>query len=221
MLEQTQIKGPHQGQQIYTVGKPLAEAKAAMILIHGRGATAPSILELAEVLHHLDLAYLAPQAAGNTWYPYSFLSPMDQNQPHLNSALQTIANLVAEIEAADIPAEKIIISGFSQGACLSSEFVARNARRYGGLIAFSGGLIGPPGTPRDYEGSLEGVPVFVGCSDVDFHIPIERVHETTKTLDKMGAVVNEQIYPSMEHTIIQDEIDQAQKIIEAVIAVSE
>jgi predicted esterase len=221
MLKQTTVKGQHQGQQIYTAGKPLSEAKAAMILVHGRGATAPSILELAGVLHYPDLAYLAPQAAGNTWYPYSFLSPLEQNQPELSSALQTIADLVAKIEATGIPPEKIIIAGFSQGACLSSEFVARHARRYGGLIAFSGGLIGPPGTPRDYEGSLEGMPIFVGCSDVDFHIPVERVYETSTTLDKLGAVVNQQIYPNMGHTIIQDEIDHAQKIIETVIADSE
>jgi len=218
MHKETLVKGPHQGQQVYTAGKPLLEAKAAMILVHGRGANAPSILELAGVLHHPDLAYLAPQAAGNTWYPYSFLSPMEQNQPGLSSALQTVADLVADIEAAGIPTDKIIISGFSQGACLSSEFVARNAHRYGGLIAFSGGLIGPPGTPRDYEGSLEGLPVFVGCSDVDFHIPVERVHETSATLKEMGAVVNEQIYPGMGHTIIQDEIDHAQKIVESVFA---
>lgn len=217
MHKQTVVKGPHQGQKVYTAGKPLNEAKAVMILIHGRGATAPSILELAEVLHHPDVAYLAPQAAGNTWYPYSFLSPMDQNQPGLSSGLQVIADLLHDIETAGIPPEKTIISGFSQGACLSSEFVARNARRYGGLIAFSGGLIGPPGTPRDYAGSLEGTPVFLGCSDADFHIPVERVHETASTLGKMGAMVNKQIYPSMGHTIIQDEIDHAQKIVEAVL----
>ena len=216
MSQQTNLNGPHQGQQIYIAGKPLSEAKAAMILVHGRGATAPSILELAEPLHHPDFSYLAPQAAGDTWYPYSFLSPLSQNEPNLTSALQVIADLLAQIEAADIPANKVIIAGFSQGACLSSEFVARNARRYGGLLAFSGGLIGPPGTPRDYTGSLEDMPVFIGCSNVDFHIPVERVHETAATLERMGAKVNKQIYPDMGHTIIQDEIDHALKIVKAV-----
>ncbi|MBK7894523.1 MAG: dienelactone hydrolase family protein [Anaerolineaceae bacterium] len=212
--------GPHQGQPILQQGKPLNEAQAAMILVHGRGATAQSILELAAVLPHPEMAYLAPQAAGNTWYPYSFLAPMPQNQPGLDSGLQAVAEAVAQAEAAGIPAEKIIIGGFSQGACLASEFVARQARRYGGLLVFSGGLIGPPGTPRDYDGSLDGTPVFIGCSDVDFHIPVERVAETAVTLTHLGAAVNKKIYPNMGHTIIQDEIDQAQKIVNNLLTAS-
>lgn len=203
----------HQGQSLLQQGKPLHEAKAAMILIHGRGATAVSILELAGVLPHPEMAYLAPQAQGNTWYPQSFLAPMPQNEPWLSSALQAVADAVATVEAAGIPAERLILGGFSQGACLASEFVARNARRYGGLLVFSGGLIGPPGTPRTYDGSLGGTPVFIGCSDVDFHIPVERVAETAVTLTNLGATVNKKIYPNMGHTIIQDEIDQAQKIV--------
>ncbi len=204
---------PHQGQPLLQLGKPLNEAKAAMILVHGRGATAQSILDLAGVLPHPEMAYLAPQAAGNTWYPFSFLAPMPQNQPGLDSGLQAVADAVAQVEAAGIPMDKIIIGGFSQGACLASEFVARNARRYGGLLVFSGGLIGPPGTPRNYDGSLDGTPVFIGCSDVDFHIPVERVEETAVTLTNLGAIVNKKIYPNMGHTIIQDEIDQALKIV--------
>jgi predicted esterase len=207
---------PHQGQRVYTAGKPLTEAKAAMILTHGRGATAPSILELAEVLYHPEMAYLAPQAAGNTWYPYSFLNPMAQNEPWLSSALQVVGEVLAQVEQGGIPAERIILAGFSQGACLASEFVARHARRYGGLLAFSGGLIGPPGTPRQYPGSFEGMPVFLGCSDVDFHIPKERVAETAEALRRMGAAVNMKLYPQMEHTIIQDEIDEARVIVEGV-----
>jgi predicted esterase len=207
---------PHQGQRVYTAGKPLAEAKAAMILTHGRGATAPSILELAQVLHHPEMAYLAPQASGNTWYPYSFMNPMAQNEPWLSSALQTVGEVLAQVEQAGIPAERIILAGFSQGACLASEFVARHARRYGGLLAFSGGLIGPPGTPRNYPGSLDGTPVFLGCSDVDFHIPKERVQETADVLQRLGAAVNMKLYPQMEHNIIQDEIDQARPIVEGV-----
>ena len=210
----TKTNGPHQGQQLLQQGKPLAEAAAAMILVHGRGATAQSILELASVLPHPEMAYLAPQASGNTWYPNSFLAPMPQNQPGLDSGLQAVADAVAQAEAAGIPPEKIILGGFSQGSCLASEFVARNAQRFGGLLVFSGGLIGPPGTPRNYDGSLEGTPVFIGCSDVDFHIPVERVEETAVTLQNLGASVNKKIYPNMGHTIIQDEIDQAQQIVD-------
>ena len=217
MAEQDAVKMPHQGQPVYAAGQPLDGAHAAMILVHGRGATASSILELTQVLYNDEMAYLAPQASGNTWYPYSFLVPTAQNEPYLSSALQVVANVLAQIEATGIPPEKIIIAGFSQGACLASEFVARNARRYGGLIAFSGGLIGAPGTPRDYAGSLAGTPVFLGCSNVDFHIPEERVHETAEVLEQLGADVNKKIYPNMGHTIIQDEIDQALKIVQAVV----
>jgi predicted esterase len=229
MSDQISTKGSqdglHQGQQVYTAGKPLAEAGAAMILVHGRGANAPDILQLANEFHQPELAYLAPQAAGNTWYPQSFMEPIERNEPWLSSALGVLAELLRQIEATGIPAEKIILGGFSQGACLASEFVARiarrnarrDARRYGGLIAFSGGLIGPPGTPRDYEGSLDGMPIFLGCSDVDFHIPKERVHETAVTFERMGATVTERLYPNMGHTIIQDEIEHARKILQAVV----
>ena len=208
---------PHQGQNVHATGKPLNEAKAAMILVHGRGATAVSILELADHLHHPDFAYLAPQAEGNVWYPYSFLAPMTQNEPGLSSGLQTISDLVSQVEASGIPAERIILAGFSQGACLASEYVARNARRYGGLLAFSGGVIGPLETPREYTGSLDGTPVFLGCSDVDFHIPLERVEETAVVFTNLGATVNKQIYPGMDHTIVQDEIEHAKKIVQNVI----
>ncbi|MFN2223303.1 MAG: alpha/beta hydrolase [Candidatus Promineifilaceae bacterium] len=210
------IQGPHQGQPVLATGRPLDEAKAAMVLVHGRGATAQSILELGTVLDHPDLAYLAPQASGNTWYPYSFLAPIPQNEPGITSGLQAVAEVVSTIEAAGIPAEKIIIGGFSQGACLASEFVARHAQRYGGLLAFSGGLIGPPGMARNYEGSLDGTPVFIGCSDVDPHIPLVRVTETADTLAELGASVTKKIYPGMGHTINQDEIDQALQIVQQV-----
>jgi predicted esterase len=210
------IQGPHQAQPLLAAGRPLAEAKAAMVLVHGRGATAQSILELGAVLNHPDLAYLAPQASGNTWYPYSFLAPIAQNEPGITSGLRAVAEAVATIEAASIPAEKIIIGGFSQGACLASEFVARHARRYGGLLIFSGGLIGPPGTPRVYAGTLDGTPVFIGCSDVDPHIPLVRVTETADTLAELDASVNKKIYPGMGHTINQDEIDRAMQIVQQV-----
>ena len=209
-------ESPHQGAQVVRFGNNF-NAKAAMILVHGRGATASSILELAKELYHPDLAYLAPQAAGNTWYPYSFLSPIAQNEPYLSSALQAVADVVRQVNEAGIASDKIILGGFSQGACLASEFVARNAQRFGGLLVFSGGLIGPPGTPRNYPGNFGGMPVFIGCSNVDFHIPEERVHETAEVLTHMGAVVDKQIYPNMGHTIVQDEIERAQKIVMAVI----
>lgn len=191
------------------IGRPLAEAKAALILIHGRGATAESILDLADYLPHPALAYLAPQATGYAWYPLSFLAPMERNEPYLSSALARVGAVVAQVEAAGIPPERIFLGGFSQGACLASEFAARHARRYGGLLLFSGGLIGPEGTPRDYHGSLGGTPVFLGCSDVDPHIPPARVRETADVLAKLGARVDNRIYPRMGHTINQDEIDAA------------
>lgn len=200
---------PHQSQPVLAAGKPLAEAAGALILVHGRGASAESILELADYLAHPDLAYLAPQAADATWYPYSFLAPMANNEPYLTSALARLGEVVAMVEEAGLPPERIFLGGFSQGACLASEFVARNARRYGGLLVFSGGLIGPEGTPRAYEGSFDGMPVFIGCSDVDPHIPVGRVRETADVLARMGAAVDSRIYPRMGHTINQDEIDAA------------
>lgn len=211
------INGPHQNQPLLQQGKPLAEAKAALILLHRRGGTPQSILAFFNALLHPEMAHIVPKAAGNTWYPYSFLAPIEQNEPGLSSGLQAIAEAVAVVESAGIPADKIIIGGFSQGACLASEFVARNAQRFGGLLVFSGGLIGPPGTPRNYDGSLDGTPVFIGCSDVDFHIPVERVEETAVTLTNLGATVNKKIYPNMGHTIIQDETHEAQKIIDTVL----
>jgi len=207
----------HQSQSIAHTGQPLDQAQAALILLHGRGATAPSILLLAEELFHPAYAYVAPQAANNTWYPYTFLAPMQQNEPWLSSALARVGEVVATIEAAGIPAERIVLGGFSQGACLASEFMARNARRYGGLLAFSGGLIGPPGAPRAYAGSLDGTPVFMGCSDVDAHIPKERVEETAVVLEQMGAQVAMRLYPGMGHTINADEIDQARALLQNVL----
>lgn len=218
MAERAELSGPHQGQELLTAGKPLDEAQAAIILIHGRGASAYDILELGHYLAPPEMSQLAPQAASSAWYPYSFLSPLAQNEPGLSSALQVITDLVAQVEEAGIPAEKIIIGGFSQGACLVSEFAARNARRYGGLLIFSGGLIGPPGTPRTYSGSLAGTPIFAGCSNVDFHIPLQRVEETAVVLADLGGAVTKKIYPNMGHTINQDEIDHAHKIVGQVVS---
>jgi predicted esterase len=216
-MNQSTQPGPHQGQPVLATGKPLAKARAAMVLIHGRGATAQSILELADLLPHPDFAYLAPQAAGNTWYPYSFLSPIPQNEPGLSSGLQAIADIIRQVEAVGIPAGKIVLAGFSQGACLASEFVARNVRPYGGLLAFSGGVIGPPGTPRNDAGSLAGMPIFLGCSDVDPHVPLERVRETADIFTRLDGRVTTQIYPNMGHTINQDEIDHTRQIVDEIL----
>ncbi|HEX2643868.1 MAG TPA: alpha/beta hydrolase [Thermoanaerobaculia bacterium] len=197
----------HGDQPVVAAGRPLADASAAMILVHGRGASAESILTLADELDRPDLAYLAPQAAGSTWYDYSFLAPLDQNEPGLSSALARLGELVEHIESEGVPAERIVLLGFSQGACLSLEFAARNPRRYGGVVALSGGLIGPPGTPRDYPGSLAETPVFLGCSDRDPHIPLQRVKESTQVLQGMGADVTERIYPALGHMVNDDELD--------------
>jgi predicted esterase len=186
---------------------PLNEAHAALILIHGRGATAASILSLAPEVGMPGFAYLAPQAAMNTWYPNSFLAPLLSNEPYLSSALAVLASLLERARGADIPLERTFLLGFSQGACLATEFIARNAARYGGLAALSGGLIGPPGTPRDYPGSFAGTPIFLGCSDVDPHIPRERVLESAEVFERMGATVDTRLYPGMGHTINQDEAD--------------
>ncbi len=198
--------GPHQGQQVLVTGEPLAGAHAAMILVHGRGASAEDILTLVPELDQPGFAYLAPQAAGHTWYPYSFLAPLSNNEPWLSSALSVIASLLGTIAEAGIPPERTILLGFSQGACLSLEFAARNARRYGGLAGLSAGLIGPNGTPRDYQGSLEGTPVFLGCSDVDFHIPKQRVQESAEVLRRLGGDVTMRLYPGMGHMVNEDEI---------------
>ena len=158
---------PHANQPVLQAGAPIATARLVAIMVHGRGASAEDILGLAREFSHRDIAYLAPQAAGNTWYPYSFLMPMEQNEPALSSALRLIEKLVSSLRAQNFPPEKVAVMGFSQGACLSLEFAARHAQRYAAIAAFSGGLIGPPATPRDYHGSLDGTPVFLGCSDVD------------------------------------------------------
>lgn len=209
---------PHGDGLLVTEGRSLEEATAAMILVHGRGGTAEGIIEIGRLLKHSDFTYLAPQAAGNSWYPNSFLAPLDQNQPGLNSGLARIGELIGLASSHGIPHERIVVGGFSQGACLASEFVARNPARYGGLLVFSGGLIGPQGTPRDYPGSLDETPVFIGCSDRDAHIPLERVEESAAVLTRMGALVDKQIYAGMGHTIVKDEIDRAARIVGLTVA---
>ncbi|HEU4939884.1 MAG TPA: dienelactone hydrolase family protein [Vicinamibacterales bacterium] len=204
---------PHQGQPVLHYGAPIESARRVGIFVHGRGASAEDILGIAPELGTNDVAYLAPQAAGNTWYPHSFLSPIPQNEPGLTSALNVIAGLVAKAASEGHTSEHVIILGFSQGACLALEFAARHAKRYAAVVALSGGVIGPPGTPRNYSGSMADTPVFLGCSDVDPHIPLERVHESAEVFRGMGARVDERIYKRMGHTINADELAAVRELV--------
>lgn len=196
----------HQGQPVLAAGEPLDTARAAMIMLHGRGASAQDILSLTWEFQQPGFVYLAPQAANATWYPNRFTAPLASNEPWLSSALKVIGELVAQITAAGIPPERVMLLGFSQGACLTLEYAARNAQRYGGLVGYSGGLIGPDDTPREYTGLFASTPVFLGCSDVDFHIPKERVLESADVFRRMGADVTTRLYPHLGHTINEDEI---------------
>lgn len=211
--------GPHQDQPLVREGAPVEDSEAAIVAVHGRGATARSVVDLASEVTPEDanVAFLAPQAARNTWYPNSFLAPIESNQPGLDSGLQAVGDAVATATDAGVPVEKVVLLGFSQGACLASEFVARNARRYGALAAFSGGLIGPDGTDRDYDGSLDGTPTFLGCSDSDPHIPLERVHETRDVFERMDGDVDERIYEGMGHGVNQDEVDRVSDLVAGVL----
>lgn len=198
---------------VAAAGAALETARAAVVLLHGRGATADDILTLAAELGQDDVAYLAPQAPGHTWYPLSFLAPLEQNEPYLSRSLATVAAILDHIDKHGFAADRLVLVGFSQGGCLALEFAARNARRYGGVAGLSAGLIGPPGVPRSYPGTLSGTPVFLGCSDIDPHIPLHRVQESRDVLTAMGAVVTERIYPGMGHTINQDEIAEVGRLL--------
>ncbi len=208
----TSRQDPHAGQPVLCTGAALDSASAVIIMLHGRGSSAENILQLAGELEHPRFAYLAPQAAGNTWYPYTFLAPLTNNEPYLSSALAKVASVLSMVTAAGIPASRTMLLGFSQGACLASEFMARNAQRFGGLAALSGGLIGPDGTPRDYPGTLDGTPIFLGCSDIDAHIPKERVLESADVFRRMGGDVTARLYPQMGHTINTDELQIVQSM---------
>jgi phospholipase/carboxylesterase len=206
---------PHAEQPIETGGVPLAGAEAAAVLLHGRGARAAGMLELATQLDRTNVAYLAPQAVRSTWYPESFLAPIERNEPWLTSALVLIEGLLERIEAGGVPRDRTLLIGFSQGGCLGSEYVARNPGRYGGLATLSGGLIGPEGKTFDYDGDLEETPVFVGCSDRDPHIPLERVHETTAVFEGLDADVTERIYEGMGHTVNADELEHVRTLLDS------
>jgi phospholipase/carboxylesterase len=200
-------------ENVFRSGTPLGVARAVVILIHGRGARAQDMFGLADAFGQNDIAYVAPQAEGGSWYPQSFLAPIAQNEPFLSDALGTIDAVVEDLRRSGMKNEKIVVAGFSQGACLALEYAAQNATRYGGVLAFSGGLIGPEGMPRNYSGSLADTPIFLGCSDIDFHIPLKRVNESSAVMKGLGGNVTEAIYPGMGHTIIQDEIEHAKAML--------
>jgi len=208
---------PHGGQPVYATGAPLDAARAALVMVHGRGASAEDILTLAPAVATEGVACLAPQAAGGTWYPSGFMSPIARNEPGITSGMRAIARVLDHVIAAGVPWDRLLLLGFSQGACLASEYVARHARRYGGLAALSGGLIGPDGTPRDYAGSLAGTPVFLGCSDVDPHIPAARVMESADVLRGLGGEVDMRLYPAMGHLVNDDEIEAVRAMVAAAV----
>lgn len=206
--------GLHQGQPVLHSGVPLEQAQGVMIMLHGRGATAEDILTLSSELKHPDFTYLAPQAAGYQWYPNRFIMPIATNEPYLSSALQLVDELVESVVKSGIPKENILLLGFSQGACLALEYAARHPRRYGGVAGLSGGLIGDVlGT---YSGSLKGTPVFLGCSDKDFHIPAERVIESAEAFRSLDANVAEKLYPNMGHTVNDDELAAVTRMMAAI-----
>jgi phospholipase/carboxylesterase len=196
-----------------TASQPLGTATKALIMLHGRGGSAPDILSLAAHLKVQGFALLAPQAPQNSWYPYSFLAPPAQNEPYLSAALASVAHAVAEAQNQGITQENLYFLGFSQGACLALEYVARHAARYGGVVAFTGGLIGDRVYLDKYAGDFAGTPIFIGTSDPDPHVPVERVRASTALLTSLGATVTEQVYPNMGHTISSAEIDLANTLI--------
>jgi predicted esterase len=207
---------PHRDQPVGHAGSPLAAARAAVIMVHGRNAGPENILSLVPVLDRPHLAYLAPAAADRTWYPHSFLAERGRNEPGLSSGLAVIDRLVNDTLARGVPKDRIVLLGFSQGACLTAEFAASHADRYGGVVIFSGGLIGPPGTTWPYPGNFAGTPVFLGCSDADAHVPRDRVGESRDVFSRMGATVIERIYPGMGHLVNDDEIRFAQDVLDSI-----
>lgn len=211
------MTGPHEDQPVSTTGASITEASVAVILVHGRGATADGMIDFANTFDHDSVAYLAPQASRGTWYPNSFLAPVETNEPGRSSGLAVIHRLLDRTEAEGISIARVLVLGFSQGACLASEFVARNPTRYGGLAALSGGLIGAEIDRDEYDGDLTGTPVFLGCSDRDPHIPETRVHETAAVFEQLGAEVTTRIYEGMGHGINEDEIEHVDRMIGALV----
>lgn len=211
--------GPHQGEVVSTSGARPVEATAAVILLHGRGATAESMQMLAGELDVKPdkIIFQAPQAHRYTWYPYSFLAPLEDNEPGISSGLQAIYNGINDVREAGVDPEKIILLGFSQGACLALEFAARHPGRFGGVVGLSGGLIGPKIEEQQYEGDMKGTPVFLGCSNDDPHIPEERVHKTASVFNRLNAEVTTLIYPGLGHTVNEDELDRVSSLINQIV----
>jgi predicted esterase len=206
---------PHGGQPVLRRGPHPAQARLALLLVHGRGGSAEDMLGLAREFRARDVTILAPQAADNTWYPHSFLAPIEQNEPWITSGLRALARLLQALAQEGLPRDRVVMLGFSQGACLTLEFAARHARRYAAIVGLSGGVIGPPGDARDDDGSMEGTPVLLGCSDRDPHIPVERVHETADIFRRLHAAVDLRIYPKMGHTVNREEIEAVQALLSA------
>ncbi len=207
---------PHSSRPIVQAGAALGRASAAIILMHGRGGSADDILSLGEAMAPAGCALLAPQAAGNTWYPYSFLAPRLQNEPFLSSALARVQAALNLAVDAGIAAERIAFCGFSQGACLATEFVGRHPRRYAGLIAFTGGLIGPLDEPIILTGNLEGTPILLSSGDPDPHVPWERVQQSANLLKGIGGVVTTRRYAGRPHTVLPEEIREGRKLLSAI-----
>ena len=207
---------PHRGQPVLEQGEPLARARAAVLVLHGRGASAQDALRLAQHLEMDGVCFLAPQAADHEWYPQRFFAPIQANEPWLSSALRAIHAQIERIGTTGIPRERVIIGGFSQGACLALETAARTGGRFGGIFALSGAVIGPPESPRPLDRTLDATPIFIGCGDIDAHIPVTSVKESTRVLTALGARVTEQIYRGVGHAIVSDEIEHVREIVRAV-----
>ena len=205
---------PHEGQPVVEAGVPLGESRAVVIMVHGRNAAPANVLDLARRFERANLTYLAPAAANRTWYPHSFMADLANNEPGVSSGLEVLRTLVERVETAGVPRSRIVLAGFSQGACLVSEFAVRHASRFGGILVFSGGAIGPAGTTWDVDGDFETTPVFLGCSDNDAHVPEVRVRETAGVFTRLGADVTLRIYPDMGHLVNDDEIACAQQILD-------
>ncbi len=209
-------RGPHAGQPLVSAGPPLGSSPV-MIMVHGRNASARNILDLCDALNRPAFTYLAPSAAGNTWYPNGFMSEIASNEPFLSSALSVLEQTLDDVIAAGVLREQIMLLGFSQGACLSGEFAVRHAGPLGGLILYSGGLIGPAGTTWNQAGDFAGAAVFLGCSDIDPHIPEQRVEESAAVFERMGATVTKRIYAGMGHTVNADELRFTQALMDGVL----
>jgi phospholipase/carboxylesterase len=211
------VDGPHGGQPLEYAGAPLRVAEAAVVALHGRGSTAENVLRLADEVYRHGVSLVAPQARRNRWYPRSFLEPVEANEPDLSSALAAVDYAVDAVIDAGVPAERVVLVGFSQGGCLAAEYVARHPRRYGGLVVWSGGLVGSGDDTSDHTGDLRGTPVFLGCSDVDPYVPVDRVHESRAVFERLGGSVTERIYEGAAHTVNDDEVAFARDLIEGLV----